>query len=44
MKPVIAAVRKQLQVRTGEVDCGFRSKSDILVKRNEIERYLNEKV
>jgi hypothetical protein len=29
---------------TGEVDCGFRAKSDILVKRAEIEKYLNEKV
>ncbi|CAF4575888.1 unnamed protein product [Rotaria sp. Silwood1] len=43
MKPLIAAVRKQLQIRTGEVDCGFRPSNDILVKRSEIERNLNEK-
>jgi hypothetical protein len=43
MKPVIAAVRKQLQVRTGEVDCGFRVKTDVRVPRAEIEKYLNEK-
>ncbi|CAF4158507.1 unnamed protein product [Rotaria sp. Silwood2] len=43
MKRVIAAVRKQLQIRTGEVDCGFRPRTDILVTRAEIERYLNEK-
>ncbi|CAF0908215.1 unnamed protein product [Rotaria sordida] len=43
MAPVITAVRKQLQIRTGEVDCGFRNKTDILVTRPEIERYLNEK-
>jgi hypothetical protein len=43
MVPVIAAVRKQLQIRTGEVDCNLRARSDILVTRSEIERYLNEK-
>ncbi|UJR36022.1 hypothetical protein I4U23_028761 [Adineta vaga] len=43
MKPVIIAVRKQLQVRTGEVDCGFRAKTDALVTRAEIEKYLDEK-
>jgi hypothetical protein len=44
MRPVIAAVRKQLQVRTGEVECGFREKPHLLVTRAEIERNLDEKV
>ncbi|CAF0825009.1 unnamed protein product [Adineta steineri] len=43
MTPVIVAVRKQLQVRTGEVECGFRPKSDVIVPRAEIEKNLNEK-
>jgi hypothetical protein len=44
MKPLIAAVRKQLRVRTGEVECGFREKSDMLVKRSDVERFLDKKV
>ncbi|CAF0832437.1 unnamed protein product [Adineta ricciae] len=43
MKPVIGAVRKQLQIRTGEVDCGFRDKSQILVTKQEIQTNLDEK-
>lgn len=42
MKTLVAAVRNQLQVRTGEVECGYRQKNDGLVSQAEVEKYLND--
>jgi len=43
MIPIINTLRKHLQTRTGEVDCGFRPKPDRYVTRPEINKYLDEK-
>ncbi|CAF2098287.1 unnamed protein product [Rotaria magnacalcarata] len=43
MKQIIAEVQKQLRIRTGEVDCGIRAKSDVFVTKNDIEQHLDEK-
>ncbi|CAF0773961.1 unnamed protein product [Didymodactylos carnosus] len=42
MEPMVADLRKQLQIRRGEVDCGFRPAADIRVIKPEIEKYLDQ--
>lgn len=41
---VLSEKQKIVFLFSGEVDCGFRPKADILVSRAEVDRYLDEKV
>ncbi|CAF1441558.1 unnamed protein product, partial [Didymodactylos carnosus] len=43
MEPMVADVRRHLQIRHGEVDCGFRPISDIRVVKPEIDKYLDQR-
>lgn len=43
MVPMVDAVREFLEVRAGEVDCGFRPKKEQNVPKYEIQKFLNNK-
>jgi hypothetical protein len=44
MIPVINTLKKHLQTRTGEVECGFRPTSDRHISKTEINKYLDNHV
>ncbi|CAF3684355.1 unnamed protein product [Rotaria sordida] len=43
MIPIINSLRKHLQIRLGEVECGFRPKNERHVTKPEINKYLDDK-
>jgi len=43
MTPMVDAVREFLEVRAGEVDCGFRPKKDQNILKSEIQKFLTNK-
>ncbi|CAF4259183.1 unnamed protein product [Rotaria magnacalcarata] len=43
MIPVVNSIKRYLQIRTGEVDCGFRQKNELYVTKPEINKFLDAK-
>lgn len=42
MPPIINSLRTYLQTRTGEVDCGFRPKTDLYATRSDVDKILDK--
>lgn len=42
MIPIINSLRTYLQTRTGEVDCGFRPRSDLYASKSEVNQFLDK--